>query len=152
MDLKLLKWINWSDRVLPHVAHNVIEIASFEHINGIRRNPKLHVDVAHRLILPIRLVRFQLLSDGVILVLSGQTSVFSCLLGPPFAESSGFEVVYFSGPVPRHIDLPKEGPEFVVVSILPPEEREGGFDGSYPPLSFFGPQLWPAIASFVNEL
>jgi len=152
MYIKLLKRICWSDCVLPHIANDVVEIASFEHVYGIRRHPELHVDVTYWLVLPIRLIRFQLVSDGVVLVLSGESSVFARLLGPPFAEGSGLEVVDFRRPVPRHVDLAIECPEFVVVSILPPEKRKSGFDGSYPSLSLFSPKFWSFVTSFVYKL
>ena len=139
MDFKFIKGIYRSYGVLPNVADYVVEIASFEHVDRIGRHPKLHIDVAHWLVFPIRLVRFQLASDSVVLIFSRQSSVLACLLGPPFAEGSRLEIVHFSRPVPRHINLPIERPEFVVVSILPPENRKRRFDGSYPPLPLFTP-------------
>ena len=35
MDLKLLEGVDGSDGVLPHVAYDVVEIARFEHIDGV---------------------------------------------------------------------------------------------------------------------
>ena len=47
MNLEPLKRIYRSNGVLPYVADYVVEIASFEHVDRIRRHPKLHIDVAH---------------------------------------------------------------------------------------------------------
>ena len=139
MYLKFLKWIDWRNCMLPYIAYDVKEVSTFEHIYGVRRHPKLHIYVSRWLILPIRLVCLQLFSDSIVLVFSRETGVAACLESPPFAEGSGFKVVDFGWPVPRHVNLSVQGSEFIVFSVFPPKERESRFDWSKPPLSFFTP-------------
>ena len=75
MDLEVGEGVDGSDSVLPDVADDIVEVASFEEIDWIGRHPVLHVDVAHRLVLPGRLVGIEHSSNRVVLVLSWQSHV-----------------------------------------------------------------------------
>ena len=90
--------------------------------------------------------------DSVPLVFGGETSVAPSFLCSPVAEGSGFQVGDFCWPVPRHRDLVEESPQFIVVSLFPPEEGHGGFDGGDPLLSFLGPVFRFAVASVIDKL
>lgn len=88
MDLEFLEGIDGSNGMLPDIAYDIVEVASFEHVDWIRRHPKLHIDVAHRLVLPVGLILLQNISNGIVFIFSRQASVFSCFLASPFAEGS----------------------------------------------------------------
>ena len=47
MDIELLEGVDWSDSVLPNVAHDIVETSLFEHIDRIWRHPILHVNVSN---------------------------------------------------------------------------------------------------------
>lgn len=47
VDLKFLKRVDRSNRVLPHITHDVVEISNFEHIHRVGGHPILHVDVSN---------------------------------------------------------------------------------------------------------
>ncbi len=35
MDFKSLERVSWSDRMLPHIAYNVVEVTCFEHVDRV---------------------------------------------------------------------------------------------------------------------
>lgn len=104
------------------------------------------------MVLPRWLVRGELAPDSVPLVLGGETSVGPSLLCSPVAVGSGFQVGDFCRPVPRHLDFVEESPQFIVVSLFPPEEGHGGFNGGDPLLSFLCPVFRSAVASVIDKL
>ena len=106
MNLKTIKRVNRCYRVLPDVAYDVIEATVMtEHVDRTRGHPELHVDVAHRLILPFRLIDRQQTPQSMPLVFCRQSGVLPCLDGPPLAESACLEVVDLGWPVPGHRNL-----------------------------------------------
>ena len=152
MYFKFLEGINRSDSVLPNIAYDIIEISSFEHVDWIWRHPKLHIDVSYWFVLPISLVLLQDISNRIVFIFGGKTSVFRCFLCSPFAEGSCLQVVDFSWPVPRHIDFSKKSSKLIFLTVFPPEKRQIRMNWSKPPLSFISPKLWTLIASLKDEL
>lgn len=59
VDFEFLKRIDGGGAMLPHVPHDVVELASPEVVDGAGREPVLHVDVAHFPVLPLQLVFIQ---------------------------------------------------------------------------------------------
>lgn len=47
VDLEFLERIDRGNCVLPHIAHDVVEISNFEHIHRVGGHPILHVDVSN---------------------------------------------------------------------------------------------------------
>jgi len=52
MNLKSFKRIDWSDCMLPNITYNIVKSLSLEHINRIRRNPILKVNISNLTIIP----------------------------------------------------------------------------------------------------
>ena len=104
MNLEILERVERSDGVLPNIANYIIEISCFEHIDRIRRHPVFHIDISYRLILPVRLVSLENISDSIILILSRKSNLFTSFYTFPFAKGSSFKIVDFGWPVPRHVD------------------------------------------------
>lgn len=53
MNLKAFKRINRSNSVLPNITNYIIETLGLEHVNRIRRQPVLEIDVSYFTMFPI---------------------------------------------------------------------------------------------------
>ena len=104
--------------MLKHIANNITKSFDLEQINRTGRAPKLQIYVAHALIFPVVVILFEKVSQGVIFVFSGQTKISSGFFAFPFAKSSGFKIVHFSRPIPRHLHQLGESFQKIVFGIF----------------------------------
>lgn len=88
-----------------------------------------------------------------VFVFSGESNVFACFFAFPVAESVGFQIVDFHGPVPGHFNDLGDGSEvetrfrFLGVFLSDfPEEGFIGFGGLEPVFALFSPVLKLMIA------
>lgn len=106
MDLKSFKRINWSNRMLPNVSNNIIKSLSLEHINRIRREPILKINISNLTIIPSVKIFLKQVSNSVILIFCWKSKLFASFLTFPLAKGLGFKVVNFYRPVPWNLDNP----------------------------------------------
>lgn len=128
VNLEAFKGVDRIDSMLPDIANNIKETICFKHVNRVWRQPILQVDVSNLLGLPIIEVLLQRTSHGIILILSGQSNRFACLLPFPLTEGLSLQVVNFNRPVPWHLDKLSNRSQHVLrfLSTLPcdlPENR-----------------------------
>lgn len=152
VDLEAFERVDGRDGVLPDVADHIVEITSLEEVHRVRGHPELHVDVSHRLVLPIGLVLLEDTPDGVVLILGGQPQVGAQFSRLPVAESAGLEVADLSRPVPRHVYLVADCAQSELLALLAPEKRHGWSLGGDPALSLICPPLRRGIPSVLHKI
>lgn len=151
MNLELFEGVNWSYCMLPNIANNIIKTLSLKVIDRIRTHPKLHVNVANLLIIPICLILFEEISHCIVLIFCRKSEISACFEWFPFAKRPSFEVIDLSWPIPRHVDLLRDCSQFIMIVNFSPKERVFRFDWHDPFLTLSSPILWFMITIIKNK-
>jgi hypothetical protein len=59
MNFKSFKRVDWSNSMLPYVTYNIVEALNLKHIDWVRRQPVLQVNVANLSHFPVLKVLFK---------------------------------------------------------------------------------------------
>ena len=77
MDLEPFERINRCYCVLPHVSDDIVKSFGFKHVDRVRREPILQVQISDFLVLPRVEILINEVSQSIILIFSGKSDFFT---------------------------------------------------------------------------